>query len=50
MYNWNKSPERGLSPSGDHPLDGDLFLLYNPQGCHICVIAPNKVQNTKGEK
>ena len=25
---------------------GGLFLLYWPQGCHICVIIPNKIQNT----
>ena len=27
---------------------GKLFLVETPQGCHICFIIPNKIQNTKG--
>ena len=50
VYNRNKSPERGVSPEGDTPLEGELFLLYTTQGCHICFIIPNNIQNTKGGK
>ena len=35
---------------GDNPLEGKLFLVETPQGCRICFIMPNKIQNTKGEK
>ena len=34
----------------DNPLEGKLFLVDTPQGCHICFIIPNKIQNTKGRK
>ena len=37
-------------PLGDTPLSGELFLLYTTQGCHICFIIPNNIQNTKGGK
>ena len=32
------------SPEGDNPLEGKLFLVDTPQGCHICFIIPNKIQ------
>ena len=34
----------------DNPLEGKLYLVNTPKGCHICFIIPNKMQNTKGEK
>ena len=37
-------------PSSDNPLSGKLFLVETPQGCHICFITPNKIQDTKGGK
>ena len=40
----------GLSPSSENPLTGKLFLVETPQGCHICFIIPNKIENTKGGK
>ena len=39
-------------PEGDTPLErsNSLWTPHRPQGCYICFIIPNKIQNTKGEK
>ena len=37
-------------PEGDNPIEGMLFLVETPQGCHICFMIPKKIQNTKGGK
>ena len=41
-------PREDCTPEGDNHLEGELFLLYTTQGCHICFIIPNSIQNTKG--
>ena len=28
----------------DNALEGKLFMVDTPQGCHICFIIPNKIQ------
>ena len=39
-----------MTPEGDSPLEGKLFLVETPQICHICFIIPNKYKTQKGEK
>ena len=64
VYTRNNFPERGLSlegvaredcrpwatPSSENHLSGKLFLVYTPQGFHICFIIPNKMQKHKRGK
>ena len=33
----------GVCTTEMDPHKGDSFLLYTPQGCHICFVIPNKI-------
>ena len=37
---YNKTDITSLwgTPSSDNPLEGELFLVETPHGCHICIM------------